>query len=254
MRNKKAKLIPTNKILSVSIRHMLDENPDTSWLGEYGSSAESDYAIDRRHSEDCACVSLPAQDAKEKLERIADYLSALSNDCDCASRSWYGDEHDSACPLALEDIDAAFDCVTQLAEEITECDCGGNSIGSREFEYFNPNWENYKGLPAEEIRKYCRQDYERMEQLERGYFHFIGIRAECSIGIPQPHFSSNGTPYLTQKLTSGGLWGIESDQSKTDFEETEREQLDELRDVLSGLGFSRRAISMSFKNVDRKDL
>src|ERR1019366_7105759 len=53
----------------------------------------------------------------------------------------------------------------------------------REYRYFNPS-ENYKGEPAEDIRKYVRQDYNRMEQLNAGDWCFIGIRADAEIGVP----------------------------------------------------------------------
>ena len=57
--SKKSKRIAKtgNRILSVVIRRMYDESPDTSWLGEYSNSRESEFSIDRAHSEDCASVS-----------------------------------------------------------------------------------------------------------------------------------------------------------------------------------------------------
>src|ERR1700677_2990868 len=41
------------RIAKVTIKRLTDESPDTSYLGEYSNRAESDYAIDRRHSLDC---------------------------------------------------------------------------------------------------------------------------------------------------------------------------------------------------------
>src|SRR5205823_3422925 len=43
----------SKQILSVSIKHLIDESPDTSHLGEYSNHADSDYTIDRKHAEDC---------------------------------------------------------------------------------------------------------------------------------------------------------------------------------------------------------
>ena len=114
-----------------------------------------------------------------------------------------------------------------------------------------------KALPgntAEDVRKYTRQDYERMERLNRGDWCYIGISAEAEIGIPQgkPH-PVTGQSYLTQRLHSGGLWGIESDSDEKYIADEEKNQLAELKDVLLGFGFSRRAIASAFKNVERKD-
>src|SRR5258707_9620940 len=44
------------KILSVTIRRMVDTSPDTSHLGEYSSRSTSQFTIDRAHAEDCASV------------------------------------------------------------------------------------------------------------------------------------------------------------------------------------------------------
>src|SRR5580692_11962971 len=41
------------RISHVTIKRMNDDNPDTSYLGEYSDRAKTDYAVDRRHSIDC---------------------------------------------------------------------------------------------------------------------------------------------------------------------------------------------------------
>jgi hypothetical protein len=92
-----------------------------------------------------------------------------------------------------------------------------------------------------------------MESLNRGSWCFIGIRAEAEIGIPQGSHPKTGQSYLCQELTSGGLWGIESDSDHAHIEEEEKGQLSELREVLAGFGFSSRAISVAFRNVERKE-
>jgi hypothetical protein len=128
-----------------------------------------------------------------------------------------------------------------------ECDCGFSGHWSaREYRYFNPNHENYKGLPEADIRKYCRQDYERMESLNAGDWCFIGIRAEAQI--------QTGSD-VVQDITSGGLWGIESDSGRAHIEETIREELSNLKTELLALGFSKRAIASAFKpeNIREKD-
>jgi hypothetical protein len=55
-------------------------------------------------------------------------------------------------------------------------------------------------------RKYVLQDYNRMERLNRGDWGFIGIVAEAEVKYP-----IGGGNYRIERLTSGGLWGIESD-------------------------------------------
>jgi hypothetical protein len=227
-----------NRILSVTIKRMVDDSPDTSWLGEYGTQPKSEYTIDRRHSEDCASIVPDAENTKEKLNRIADHINSLRTDS----------ELDTPEDIALNEAMAQ---VIDFAEQATECDCGGIALERHSYEYFNPCWENYKGESDADIRKYCRQDYDRMESLNAGNWCFIGMRAEARVILPQTsyHMSDGSIIYLTQTLSSGGLWGIESDSEPSYIESEEQNQLTELRDVLLSFGFSRRAIAMAFKTV-----
>ena len=52
-----------------------------------------------------------------------------------------------------------------------------------------------------------------------------------------------------QEITSGGLWGIESDSDKAYLGEIETEQLSELREQLRAVGFGTRAITTAFKTL-----
>ena len=229
------------RILSVTIKRMLDDSPDTSYLGEYGNEAESEYSIDRAHFEDCNSVTGNGP----KLDRIAACLEKLAQ----KEKNCFGDSPE------FKSLQEAYDELQQIADNFDDCDCGERGDMKRgQYRYFNPNWKNYKGLEEAEIRKYCLQDYERMESLNRGDFCFIGIMAEAKIGIPQglPQ-TKTGQSYLLQTLTSGGLYGIESDSDKEYVASEEKNQLDELKDVLMGMGFSQRAISTAFKNVEHKD-
>lgn len=153
-------------------------------------------------------------------------------------------EHDSDCPQFWANG-------TDEDGEIRDCNCSGGNRERNEYQYFNPSF-NYVdkhgnptgNLPEDEVRKYTRQDYERMESLQRGNWSFIGIRAEATVQL---------TGDLTQHLSSGGLWGIESDSDKSYFSEVEQEQLAELREELHAAGFSKRAISAAFRDVAHKD-
>jgi hypothetical protein len=73
---------------------------------------------------------------------------------------------------------------------------------------------------------------ERRQQYETGSFEFIGIRAEAEI-------VAGG---VCQTITSGGLWGIESDSAPEYLSEVEEEEIGQLKDILQSLGFSSKAI------------
>lgn len=193
------------RIHSVTIKRMIDESPDTSWLGEYSNRATSEYSIDRAHNIEC-----------------------------------------DVCGLLFR--------LLQSAGSLEACDCDERGDMTRgEYQYFNPSFNyvdkqgNAKDLTPEEVRKYTRQDYERMEALNRGDWCFIGISAEAEYSIDSP----NGSPIQT--VTSGGLWGIESDSDAAFFAETEQEQLSELRDQLHAIEFSKRAIATAFKTIERQE-
>jgi hypothetical protein len=58
---------------------------------------------------------------------------------------------------------------------------------------------------------------------------------------------------VVQKITSGGLWGIESDSDRSHFAEVTAEELADLKAQLLALGFSKRAISQAFKLENIKE-
>lgn len=88
-----------------------------------------------------------------------------------------------------------------------------------------------KGEAERLARSYCRSDYERILALERGDFCFIGITAEACVSYPT---GNNGDRRL-EWLSSGGLWGIESDSGEY-LNEIEQEQLSDLKNHLSEFG------------------
>lgn len=84
---------------------------------------------------------------------------------------------------------------------------------------------------------------------------YIGICAEAEISVAADHPAAGSYPKqyrggyrLVQNITSGGLWGVESDSDASYLAEIEQEQLSELRQQLRAIGFSNRAISAAFKN------
>lgn len=105
---------------------------------------------------------------------------------------------------------------------------------SHEYRYFNP--QKGMGNTPREQRKYAKEAYQRMEAYERGEWHCIGVQAVAEIAVKA------GNSTMTQEITSGSLWGIESDSDAATIKEVEGEQVDELADQLKAFGFTTRQI------------
>ena len=268
MTTKQAK---SKRILSVTIRRMIDEDLDTSWLGEYSNSAETEYAIDRKHSLDCP-INTGVTPLSQKTRTAID---AQANTCECADPQCPAHKGTSKCAnkantvlyrVDMEDASGTLMC-DDCADDATQsglftdcddselndpqCDCEERGdMSGREYRYFNGPVENYKGESPEDIRKYILRDYKRTESLNRGDWCFIGVRADAEVTVnPGEAFAEYG---CVQNITSGGLWGIESSDKGT-IEDEEKNQLAELKGQLKALGFSSRAIGKAFQNVQHKD-
>lgn len=248
----------SKRILSVTVKTMFDDSPDTSWLGEYSNRPEGEFSIDRA----CDTFLGDIDSGQKWLDRVEARLAEEWNER-------LGDdnpEHTDRDSWALA-LDAASDTVRELLrEEPFEC-----YWHNREYRYFNPGTvepydEKATWIPAEltgearkeywreAMRSNAKQDYERMESLNKGHWYFVGVRAEAEYKAVYMTEGRGGRDYYgnPQTVTSGGLWGIESDSDRAYFEEVKREQLAELRSELKALGFSSRAISAAFKNVQEK--
>ena len=85
---------------------------------------------------------------------------------------------------------------------------------------------------------YFEQDYMRAEAFNRGAWYSFGIFAEAEIKVP----NSDGpvgvcAEYaVTQIISSGGIWGIESDSDPEHLKSSANEELDQLRSILRALG------------------
>lgn len=86
------------------------------------------------------------------------------------------------------------------------------------------------------------QDYQRMEALNRGEWGYIGIIATAEIVLP----GSN----VIQRISSGGLWGVESDAGDDYHKQVASEELGQLRTELTTIGFGRRAIDAAMRNCE----
>lgn len=85
-----------------------------------------------------------------------------------------------------------------------------------------------------EERKYYKRDQERKSEYG-AYWYMLGIVAYAEIGIPILKPNGEVSHYTIQKVSSGGLWGIESDSGEDYFESIEREELDSLREILKSM-------------------
>ena len=70
------------------------------------------------------------------------------------------------------------------------------------------------------------EDQDRKEAYRRGDFSFVGVRAEAKIIVDG----------ISQTITSGGLWGVESDAGDAYILEVAGEEYVDLRRILKTLG------------------
>jgi len=228
------------RISKVTIKRMTDNDPDTSYLGSYSERAQTDYAIDRKHSEDCQSLEHNHRTGLDQLEHVITYLETVRN---------LGEPPEN---IYWASADESQDLLVALQRELEECDCGEcGDMGRGEFRYFNGVVENYKGESPEDIRKYVLQDYARMASLQRCDWGYIGIRMDAEITVSTRDRTGEANGSIMQTITSGGLWGIESDSDDAYLTSIEGEQLAELREQLQAVGFSKRAISAAVKNATR---
>ena len=83
-----------------------------------------------------------------------------------------------------------------------------------------------------EIKKYIEQDTERLKKCYSGELCAYSCTAEAITSYP---IGESGDRRI-QKLTSGGLWGIESDSRREYKEEVATEELDDLKSHLETYG------------------
>ena len=231
------------RILSITIKRETDDSPDTSWLGEYSRSPKGDFAIDRKHTLECA-VNSDTSEVVDKLERVIAYLDKQRININADNPQF---DYDS--------ISEAQDILIEAQDNATECDCDEDGYWPHgELQYFNPgSVEKFdptaSWIPATEtdkraywlaaMRENARKDYERMESYNAGDWGFVCVAAVAEIQLE--------THEVIQTITSGYCCGVESDGDY--WKEVGKEQLSELRSQLSAIGFSKRAIATAVKNL-----
>jgi len=237
------------RIQSITIKHILDTDPDTSYLGEYSNNADSEFAIDRKHSLTCPVNTHCNDSVIEQLERAVAYL--VKQRLIVAA-----DPNDTT----REAIDEAEDILIALQDDLAACDCDESGDARRnEYRYFNPvsvesfnpstEWlakvseSERRAYWERTMRENAKQDYARMEAYNRGDWQYVGVRVVAKVVIGG----------VGQTLESGGLWGIESDSGEDYLAEVGRDELAGLKKALYDIGFSRRAIATTCKSVKTKD-
>lgn len=154
------------------------------------------------------------------MKRIDSIKIERLNDED-ADTSYIGQYTDDAADWNIERNSGEY--VANLTEEQREA----IPQHSREYRFFKP-YAGGEKAGTEEYQKYGKQDFQRMESLQRGNWRFIGIRAVAKIVV-------NDT---IQKITSGGLWGTESDSGNDYLSQVGSDEFASLKIQLLELGFT----------------
>jgi hypothetical protein len=216
---------PKIKIESIQVFAHNDESPDTSTLGEYTNKA-SDWAIDRASGEYCYKIW--------QRQRIIDALHEKLDD--------HQDETDTPEYAAL--LKKTKNRIKNIRES-GPCETGEMR---REYSFFIP-YAGGEKRGSKEYKEYGMHDYKRMEALNNGHWSYIGIIAKAKILVP---IVGNPGSSQYQTISSGGLWGIESDSGKDFFEETIDDELSGLADQLEALGLGKRQIEYAIRKCDKE--
>lgn len=177
------------RIDEIKVKAILDDNPDTDWIGKYTDRAE-DWAICRHCGEYLYHAEMP--------NRIIDNIEQAMADI---AYDMGGLDEDSERHAMLDKI---YNAMENALNKFEPHDC---PTYHSEYNFFKP----YAGGEPEGSKayiKYGQQDFDRMEALQQGHWHFIGIQAEAIVSYP---LNGNDSSRRLEHLTSGGLWGVESD-------------------------------------------
>ena len=204
------------RILGVQVITRCDDMPDTSYLGEYTDKADDSCIV-------CATGEFYADVVRRTdiIDRAAE-LAASAERAGEGARATYW----TAKAQRLAD---KWEGVNEIP------DCSG-----RKYRFFRP-YAGGEAVQSESYRAYAQQDWERMRGLTEGNWNYVGIMAEAEVTLA----GSN----VIQRITSGGLWGIESDSGDAYLEEVAKSELEELRGELQTLGFGRRAIAAAYADA-----
>ena len=209
------------RIGKTRILHILDTDPDLSYLGEYTNDIGPGVIV-REHGEFYERI-------KTGMER--DYNGRFIGKLPPEYSNLYGRD--------------------QLP---------GFKPSSNHIPHDPKNWSHVpRKNKSEVIRKYgslknadyvyALEDYRRMEDYNNNHWCCIGIRVETTIETSENDFKDR----LINEVSSGGLWGIESDSGEDHFREIEGEEKEELKGILLAMGFQESEIEESFRNAELKE-
>lgn len=213
--------VQAKEIRSITMHRVVDTDPDLSYLGSY-SNSPGEHAIPTYGPEvgDSANCNWCGEEIRADDNGVGGIVwchhfgSTVCNDYPVGS---------------VEDGDTAE----------PDDDYRPRGYDSSKYRYFNPVWQNYAGESPEDIARYVRADFERMESYGNDGWGMVGVYAQAEIVVA-------GT---IQEVHSGGLYGIESDSDESYFAEIEKEELSALVTILEELGFERTAIDEACADV-----
>lgn len=94
--------------------------------------------------------------------------------------------------------------------------------------------DRYSDVPSAEAERYREADRDRLRDYEQGEWEMLGVQAIAKVRL---HLSTHpGGTLQGFEVYSPGLWGVESDSSEEYLASIEREQRDELADILAAIG------------------
>ncbi len=144
--------------------------------------------------------------------------------------------------LSVEFVRDYDDCpdLSHLGEYTNDGSAPGaierENVGRGEYRYFVPAMTGEEtGNPDSP-----RQDFERMEDYNRGEWNMTFCRAVAEVSIGG----------VIQRVTSGGIGGVESDSGEDYFAELRADEFADLGGVLRQMGFSARAVKAAFKEAE----
>lgn len=217
-------------IQRIRIVAKFDESPDTSDLGKYSDNCD-EWSICRRDGDYVHNLRLQAKrdSLPEAKQELAKQLEKYYPD---AKDLRYSSDEDAIESGELEvcGIDPEDGAEFSLYQTLE----GWNPPErSREYRYFKPYAGGEKdGTP--DYQTNGMQDYNRMESLCNGDWHYCVVCAIADVSIGES----------SQEIRSNGCWGVESDCGDY-LKDVAHEEMYELRDILRELGFSQRAIKQA---------
>jgi len=191
----------TKGSLEFRIEWLYDEDPDTSWIGEYRTKGPEEGYIDRKrgvlYGEAVEEPEDPCYEC-EKLEKCELYLHHFDNPFACKPRCIY--------EMKYQEWNDNYG-LEILADEL------GSTWERNSHRFFVPH-AGGEEPGSEHFAEYAIQNYDRITGLERGRWYFMG----CAVTLSVDGMELGGT----------GVWGIESSCGDDYITQIEGEEISEL--------------------------